>query len=429
MFSEFMSANLRRWIVRAGLAVWLCHLWVGLAFGQTTVSFRFWGSQQTADAMEALAADFERENPSIKIELIHSPSGAPDNLIVAVAGGVAPDASMVHAAYWAPLWEAIQPLDEFLDRFPNLRRENFIEEKWDYNNILGKQMGLPLRLTSRLLVYNKDAFDQAGVTGDIMTWDELADVAARLARFEGDRVSRWGLGLHGGGAITVAPGNFAARNGWRAFNDDYTEHYYRDPKLSETLEFLNGLVARGIAGVSQIGMSGVDGIVEDTAALVFQGSWWAKSSLLPMNPDLRLGYLPVPLGPSGEEPYGIVSGEEVVMLRGAKDKEATLKFLEYLTYTRNGDYARNAGDFFPVAWHAIHDPEWDTELWRAVIGSFGRKSVMPGIQTTVSGAFAGAVEAIYRQEKAVPQALAEIAELADADVIAAQAQIEAMRVK
>ena len=400
------------------------HLCAAAAFAQTTVSFRFWGNQQTADAMAILAQDFERENPGIKIELIHSPSGGPDNLVVAVAGGIAPDASMAHAAYWAPLWEAIQPLDKLIESFPNLRRENFIAEKWDRNVMFGRLMGLPLRLTARINVYNKDAFDQAGIAEAPKTWAEIADYAARLTRYEGDRVARWGFGISGGGGINVPPGNFAARNGWRPFEPDFSKQNYLDPKLVETLEYLNGMVTSGIAGISQIGHQGTTDIAADRAAMVFQGSWWPLETVLPNNPGLRLGYFAIPVGPSGAAPYGIVSGEEVIMLRSAKDKEATLKFLEYLVYTRNGDYARLAGAFLPVAWHALRDPYWDTELWRALIDSFGNDSgILPAVSTTSGSAFTSAIEAIYRQQKAVTQALSEVAELAEADVRNAQEQL------
>src|SRR5690606_10945018 len=88
-------------------------------------------------------------------------------------------------------------------------------------------------------------------------------------------------------------------------------------------------------------------------------------------PDIEVGAFAPPLGPSGRQPYANFGGENLVMFKGAKDPEATLRFLSYLAYERNADYVRATEAFFPVVRYAAADPYWlESDVWRAVLENY-----------------------------------------------------------
>lgn len=275
----------------------------------TKVTFRYWGDETAAKAIEALAADFEKEHPGISIELQRSASGLPDSLVVAVAGGVSPDASMAHGKYWAPLIEAIQPLDDLIRSSRNLQRSGYFDALWDNNRMLGRQMGLPLRANSRVLFYDIDAFEAKGISEPPSTWDELGRVAARLSEQSGGVVTKWGLGLTSTSDYRTPVGMFGHRNGLREYNEDFSAHYFPDKGITDVLEFLNDLVVRQIAANPLMpGMgSKVGNLAGGQAAIAIWGPYNIPA-MYNTNPHLRLGSFAVPLGPSGKDPYAIIAG-------------------------------------------------------------------------------------------------------------------------
>lgn len=398
------------------------------------VSFRYWGDESYVKALEALAADFEREHSGVSIELQRSASGLPDSLIVAVAGGISPDASMAHGRYWVPLIESIQPLDDLIRTSSHLRRDNFIEALWENNIMLGRQMGLPLRANSRVLFYDIDAFEAKGISDPPSTWDELGKTAARLSERSGGVVTKWGLGLTSTSDYQGPVNMFGHRNGWRTYNDDFTAHYFMDEGITDAIEFLNDLVVRQIAANPL--MPGVGSRVGDLAGGQAAIAIWGPYNVPEMyatNPSLHLGSFAVPRGPSGKPPYAIIAGESVIMMRAARDEAATLAWLEYLVFHRNEDYCRTSGYYFPVVRRALRQQEWRTELWGAVLDQYLGASFtgIPVVVDTsaVSSCWDAALKAVFLQQKGTKQAQAEVNELATTALKGFQAELAKLAAK
>ena len=54
---------------------------------------------------------------------------------------------------------------------------------------------MPFNKSVYVLVYNKDAFDEAGIANPPATWQELLEAAERLTIRDGDKIVRYGIGL------------------------------------------------------------------------------------------------------------------------------------------------------------------------------------------------------------------------------------------
>ena len=344
---------------------------------QRTVNFWFYGADNQVKIMEQFIADFEAEHPDIKVQM--RVVGAPgiDQWIVAIIGGVGPDVTMGNLGFFKALTDAIQPLDEFIANSDVIDPADFWPAHWDAQIYGGQMMGLPFRANSQVIIYNKDLFEEAAIAEVPTTWDDFAFATSKLTQRSADgQLERWGYSFrtHGGlgGSYARTVNHWAERNGWISFNEDYTEAYYTDPALIETLEYLYDLThnfrVAGYLGAPE-GKLGTDGLAMGTVAMLTEGPW-SFSFLLSSNPNLNLGTFLPPVGPSGRQPYANMGGENLIMFKTASDKEAAFEFMVYLARERNLDYNRIAADFFPVVNEAVTDPYFQSEMWQAVMQNY-----------------------------------------------------------
>lgn len=386
---------------------------------QEVVTFWYYGAQSDFDALEAIARDFESEHPGIRIEVVNTPySSNWEKWAVAAAGGAPPDASMGNFGIFAILGDVLEPLEKYAEATVEISRDNFFPAHWDANWYGGHLLGLPFRANSQVVFYNKQAFDEAGI-GDIpMTWSELHDLAARLTKRSGDTVERWGFSFRNA-QLNRTVNHFAQRNGWQPFDPEYREAYYLDSKLVETISFLNGMVVSGVAAIP--GMPGVGNMGSGAVAMLNDGPWYL-AYLRSSNPSLEVGAFVPPAGPSGAAPYANMGGENLVMFKDSKNKEATWKWLTYLAFHRNADYNKMTGAFFPVVTYAASDPHWfESDVWAAVLGNY-EEGLLPlvtppcGIRSVWEDAYENALRDILNQKTAIETALEDLQRVALANL-------------
>ncbi|MCA0171360.1 extracellular solute-binding protein, partial [Bacillus sp. RAR_GA_16] len=90
----------------------------------------------------------------------------------------------------------IQPVQKFIDQ------DNFDTSQWEsnisnYYTVDGKQYSMPFNSSTPVLVYNKDAFKEAGLDPEKapMTYSELKDAAEKLTVKDGSNTSQYGLSI------------------------------------------------------------------------------------------------------------------------------------------------------------------------------------------------------------------------------------------
>ncbi len=379
---------------------------------QSKVTFWFYGSARDIQVIEQLMADFERENPDIDVELVTvTYTSGWDKWVTAVAGGAPPDVSMANWGIFNVLGTALEPLDDLTRSSRTLQARNFFAAMWDTQVYDGKRLGLPFRANSQVILYNKRMFAEAGLSGVPQSWQEFADFATRLTRREGNAVSVWGYSFRNY-PLNRTVNHWAQRNGWVPFDEFYTSPAYTDPKLVDTVGFLLDLVNRGVAAIP--GMPNVGNLAGEKVAMLTEGPW-VLSGIQTANPSLELGAFVPPRGPSGVVPYANLGGENLVMFKGAKDKKAALRWMEYLAYTRNADYNKLTGAFLPVVRHIVNDPYWvRSDVWRAVLQNYDEGRMPPnpagvpcGVRLVSGEAYDRALEDIFRKREVAPRTALE----------------------
>jgi multiple sugar transport system substrate-binding protein len=176
------------------------------------VRFMVFGDPAEKAAYETLAAAFEERRPAIDVELQHIPSQADyrQRLGADFAAGTPADVVLINYRRYAPFAArgALEPLGPYLDKSELISTEAFYPEALGPFIWEGALICIPQNLSSLVVYYNKNLFDQAGLPypADSWTWDEFVATAKALTRdLDGDGASdQYGLGTVVE-AIRVAP--------------------------------------------------------------------------------------------------------------------------------------------------------------------------------------------------------------------------------
>lgn len=146
------------------------------------VEIEFWTMQLSPtfdDYINGVIADFEEENPLIKVKWVDIPWGDMETKILAsVASKTAPDVANLNPQFASKLAEldALVNMDEMV---PADVRDQYFEGVWNSNKFNGQTFGIPWYLSSQVTMYNTDIFTAAGLDPEDppATFEQLAAVA------------------------------------------------------------------------------------------------------------------------------------------------------------------------------------------------------------------------------------------------------------
>ena len=231
------------------LGVLLALMLVVLSFGAgalaaepVTIRWLVYGS---LTPFEKVLEQFHAENPDIRVEFDVVTGEYTSTVAVRAVGGALPDVVILN-------WGTFRPVKEgyFLDLTPYVERDGIDMGQYMIQDNLaeyeGKIVGLPWGTFMAMLFYNKDMFDEAGVsyvTPD-WTWSDLESAAARTVRRSGTgQVTRWGFNNP---LLDYEYGwrNFVAQNGGTLYNEDFTRTLVDSPEVVDAITYLVELTDR-----------------------------------------------------------------------------------------------------------------------------------------------------------------------------------------
>lgn len=166
------------------------------------ISLMVFGEPAEKAAYEELIAAFHTAHPDIRVELIHIPSQRDyqRRLSADFAAGTPADLVLINYRRYANFAArgVLHPIGDYVYASPDLSLNDFYQPAlapFYWNNEL---MCMPQNLSSLVVYYNKDLFDQAGLaypTND-WTWDDFLRTAQALTRdLDGDgQTDQHGLG-------------------------------------------------------------------------------------------------------------------------------------------------------------------------------------------------------------------------------------------
>lgn len=296
------------------------------------VTITFWhGYNADVEAKyldEVLIPEFETANPNINVEAVLVPYDQfRRKLLIALSGGTAPDLARIDIIWVPELADqgALANLDETWPDFAAYS-EQFLPGPLSTNLYNGAHYGLPLDTNTRVLVYNKDMFEAAGITEAPQTIEDFTAACEKIKALGADKYC-----FADGGTYAWAV------NPWIwSFGGDVTDEavttstgVYNSPETVAAYQFLKDGVDKGYIHPGILG-GGVDawgGFAQDQIAMVLEGPWFPPL-FGSQFPDKAYGMALLPAGPGGS--VSVVGGEDIVLFQQSANKEAAMTFMKYM---------------------------------------------------------------------------------------------------
>lgn len=291
-------------------------------------TIQVWIGGAEGEKMPGFLAEFEAQNPGVKVEVTQIPSDQFDaKLLTAIAAGTVPDlvrlysqsqASLMATGAFAPVPAGVANPDDF---FTNA---------YNTNVKAGVAYGIPLDVYATMFQYRKDLAEKAGL-GAPKTWDELK-AFAKAMQAQG---SKWGIGMDVGYDIYNAQGlnEFIHQNGGSFISADGAKWTINSAENVKALEFWGSLFSEGLA--SPDGPKFLDTVPWFTSGEIASkdiGPWfeqWAVDANGREWVDANLATAEMPAGPVGTA--SALGSGSIAVLKDGKNQVAAWKLARYLT--------------------------------------------------------------------------------------------------
>ena len=124
---------------------------------QGCVTFSSWGSDSEISILKPMLAEFEKENPDIKINFMHIPQNYFQKIHLLFSSKTSPDVIFLNNLY-LPIYANAGVLEDLTPHCDELECEKFYPQALDSLTFNGKIYGIPRDISNMIIFYNKDLF-------------------------------------------------------------------------------------------------------------------------------------------------------------------------------------------------------------------------------------------------------------------------------
>lgn len=281
-------------------------------------------NDQTEPFLRNLVAEFESENPDIKVKLeVVGWDMIEQKINTMVTTHQTPDILNLHQFISFQNDDLLLPMDELLS--PELKGK-FYESLYNVGVVEDEVYALPFAATIRALFYNQELFDQAGIDEPPATWEELIDTAGKIKE---------ATGIDGFGVpMTTFEGQayfsyFAWGNGGDWKKDG--EWVLNSPENVEAVQFISDLVHE-----HKVTNPEPTAINRDEMHKIFGAGRlgmmispnYLTAILASESPDFQYGMGAIPVK-EGISPINLGVQDFLMVFKSVQHKEEVAKFLEF----------------------------------------------------------------------------------------------------
>lgn len=376
--------------------------------------FQIWDAGQKA-GMEKLASAYMEEHPGVKIEV--QATGWDEywtKLEASATSNSMPDIFWMHS----------NQMYKYADNGILADCSDIVEtDKYSENAVAnaqgsdGKIYGVPKDKDLVVLVYNKELFDQAGVSypDDEWTWDDMADASEQIY----DKTGKYGYMAYAHDQIGYW--NFVYQNGGEILNEDGTEAEYTEPATADAIKYYIDLQKNDWCPTQDqfANTSATEQFFSGQGAMFYAGSWDLTNfctTYKDMNGKWDVAVLPKCPNPENGDGKAVISNSvSYVTAAKGKNKDLAMDFLKFLgseegqkiegesgvaipayngledcwakTFAEN-DYDVNVENIIPMFDYSVKyvnnpsRPSWEPKVKQTVLDIYaGNTSVDDGIQS------------------------------------------------
>lgn len=284
------------------------------------IQFASWGSKSEIDILKPMLADFEKQNPDIKIDFMHIPQNYFQKIHLLFASNTAPDVIFINNLY----------LPVYVNYLEELQRTNdFYPQALDAMSYNGKLYAIPRDVSNLVIFYNKDLFNKNKVPYPSNNWTfaDFLKTAQRLTNkdcfgisFEEDPLFYLPyLMSNGGGFYEI--NTKESRDSIR-FYADLRKKYHVAPLKSESASATMGQM-----------------FLQGRIAMYLSGHWMVPK--LTNDATFSWDVAQFPKGTNGSIVPLDASGWAIT--KSSKHKTEALKLIDYLSSKENGEKFKTSG--------------------------------------------------------------------------------------
>ena len=287
--------------------------------------------------VDGLVADFQKENPDIKVNAIYA-GNYNDARIKALAALKSGDPAQLSVMFSIDIYELIE--QDAIVAFDDVATsaddkewlKSFYPALMENGRTQDKTWGIPFQRSTIVMYYNKDAFRAAGLDPENppATWDELVAAGKKLTKKSGNNIEQWGMMIPSTGYPYWMFGALTMQNDQVLMNGDGNKTNFDAPATVESLQFWKDLGKKhGVmpAGVIEWGTLRQNFLEQKTAIM-----WHSTGNLTAVkkNAKFDFGVAMLPANKRRGTPTG--GGNFYIFKKSsAEEKAAALKLVKFLT--------------------------------------------------------------------------------------------------
>ncbi|MEZ5603911.1 MAG: ABC transporter substrate-binding protein [Burkholderiaceae bacterium] len=327
--------------------------------------------------IDQMAADFEKENPGIKVKPVYS--GTYQESIVkaltAFKSGQPPHVAVLLSTDMFTLIDedAIVPIDGLATSADDRKWLGGFYDSFMMNSRTGgKTWGVPFQRSTIVLYWNKELFREAGLDPDKgpASWDQMVEYAKKLTKTDASgNVTQWGVKIPSSGFPYWLFQGLTTPNGALLMNEAGTETYFDKPEVIEALQYWVDLSAKHKVmpgGVIEWGTTPKD-FFEKKAAMI----WTTTGNLtnIRTNAGFPFGVAMLPEKKRRGSPTG--GGNFYIFKKTSPEEQAAaLKFAKWATAPQRAAQWSIATGYVavtPAAWETPEMKKYVQEVPQATV--------------------------------------------------------------
>jgi multiple sugar transport system substrate-binding protein len=389
----------------------------------STVKLLVFGAPEELNAYRTLVGAYEKAHPGSTVLLVQAGdrSDLITRLSTSIAGGQPPDVFLMNYRFYGQFAarNAIEPLDSRLRTSDRVKLSDLYPTAVDAFRWRGQQLCLPQNVSSLAVYYNRTLFAKYGVPEprDGWAWNDMLASASALTRdasgavvvgteTEGTakRVATYGLGVEPS-IIRLAP--FVWSNGGEIVDNQQrpTRFTLNTPQAREALTNLVDLRRRfGVVPTDEEVEAEGDEARFTNGRLAMLLSSRRSTTTLRTIKDFDWDVAPLPIY---DRQAGILHSDAYCITRGAPQKEAAWRFVEYALSAEGQRIVAATGRTVPSHMGvsrsaAFLDPAQPPRRAQVFLDAVPTVRAMPTVSTwpEIEDVVAGVLEnALYRGDK------------------------------
>jgi sn-glycerol 3-phosphate transport system substrate-binding protein len=288
--------------------------------------------------IDAFAADFQKDNPSIKVNPIYA--GTYQETIVkaltAHKSGTPPVTSVLLSTDMFTLIDedAIVPIDDFVKTEEDKKwLASFFPGFMLNSRTEGKTWGAPFQRSTVVLYWNKEAFKEAGLDPEKppTTWAEQVSFGEKLTKRDASgNTSQWGIQIPSSGFPYWLFQGLSTQAGAILANEAGTQTFYDKPEVVEALQYWVDLSRKHKVhppGIVEWGTTPKDFFERKVAMM-----WTTTGNLTNVRTNAKFPF-GVAMLPAGKKPGSPTGGGNFYISKKAKpaEQQAAFQFIRWIT--------------------------------------------------------------------------------------------------